>query len=173
MSMVGKKAPDWSAIAHVNGEETNLSSADLKNRWYLLYWYPLDFTFVCPTEIAGFQSLLGEFELDEVSVVGVSTDSFYSHKAWFSSEAFPEKITHPIIADTNHSVSKAFDVLNEEKGIALRATVLVDGDGVVRSYCVNDTEVGRSPKEVLRTVQAFLSGGLCGADWQKGDRFVG
>jgi peroxiredoxin (alkyl hydroperoxide reductase subunit C) len=174
MSMIGQKEPEWSAPAYVNGEEKVLSSKDFNGKWHVLYWYPLDFTFVCPTEIRGFQGLLEEFDDDGVKVIGVSTDSFFSHKAWFSqSDTFPSKITHPVLADTNHAVSKAFGVLKEDDGVAFRATVIVDDKGVVRSMSVNDLSVGRSPSEVLRTVQALQSGGLCGADWKKGEKFVG
>lgn len=173
MSMVGKKAPDWKATAYVNGEEKEVSSEDYQGKWYVLYWYPLDFTFVCPTEIRGFQALLKDFEAEGVGVIGASTDSFFSHQAWFADRAiFPEEITHPVIADTGHQVTRAFDVLKEDAGIGLRATIIVDSNGIIRSYSVNDTEVGRSPAETLRTVQAFQSGGLCGADWRKGDLFV-
>jgi alkyl hydroperoxide reductase subunit AhpC len=174
MSMIGKKAPTWSAPAYVNGEEKMVSGEDFKGKWYVMYWYPLDFTFVCPTEIKGFQSLLEDFQDDGVKVIGASTDSFFSHGAWFADrETFPEEITHPVLADTNHEVSKAFKVLKKDAGVAFRATVIVDPEGVVRSVSVNDLSVGRSPKEVLRTVQALQSGGLCGADWSKGEGFVG
>src|SRR5262249_54991264 len=109
-----------------------------------------------------------------VELIGVSTDSFYSHKRWFADRAtFPDAISHPVVADTNHAVSRAFGVLKEDEGVAYRATVIVDDKGVVRSAALNDLSVGRSPHEVLRTVQALRSGGLCGADWQKGDAFVG
>ena len=95
--------------------------------------------------------------------MGVSTDSFFSHKAWFADrQTFPSEITHPVMGDTNHSISRAFGVLKEDAGIAYRASVIVDDKGVIRTYHVNDTAVGRSPKEVLRTAQAFQSGGLCG-----------
>jgi alkyl hydroperoxide reductase subunit AhpC len=174
MTIIGQKAPEWSAPAYLNGEMKTIGSKDFAGKWHVLYWYPLDFTFVCPTEIRGFQRLLGDFKEDGVEVVGVSTDSFFSHKAWFEDKkTFSETITHPVVADTNHSVSRAFGVLKESDGIAFRATVVIDDEGVVRSFSVNDTDVGRSPKEVLRTVQAFQSGGLCGADWNKGDKFVG
>ena len=107
-------------------------------------------------------------------MIGVSTDSFFSHKAWFADrKTFPQEITHPVIADTNHAVSRAFGVLKEDQGVAYRATVIVDDKGIVRSVAMNDLSVGRSPQEVLRTVQALQSGGLCGADWKKGDKFVG
>ena len=173
MTMVGQAAPEWSGTAYVKGEQKQISSKDYKGKWYVLYWYPLDFTFVCPTEIKGYEALLDDFADDKVSVVGVSTDSFFSHKAWFADRAtFPQEITHPVIADTNHAVSKAFHVLKEDQGVAYRATVVVDDKGIVRSVIVNDLSAGRSPAETLRTVQALQSGGLCGADWKKGDQFA-
>lgn len=173
MTMVGQPEPEWSATAYVNGEEKKISSKDYKGKWHVLYWYPLDFTFICPTEIKGFQSLLDEFKDDKIEVIGVSTDSFFSHKAWFADrKTFPQEITHPVIADTNHAVSRAFHVLKEDQGIAFRATVVVDDKGIVRSVVVNDLSAGRSPQETLRTVQALQSGGLCGADWKKGDQFA-
>ncbi len=173
MTLVGHKSPEWKNVAYVNGEEKVVSSADYAGKWHVLYWYPLDFTFVCPTEIRGFQSLLGDFADDGISVIGCSTDSFFSHAAWFKDRAiFAEEITHPVLADTNHEVSKAFGVLKPEAGIAFRATVIVDPEGIVRSVIVNDLSAGRSPAETLRTVQALQSGGLCGADWKKGDEFA-
>ena len=174
MSMIGRKEPEWSGVAYLEGEQKQISSRDYAGKWHVLYWYPLDFTFVCPTEIKGFQSLLGDFRDDNVDVIGVSTDSFFSHKAWFADrKTFPETITHPVIADTNHAVTRAFGVLKEDQGIAYRATVIVDDKGIIRSVSQNDLSVGRSPHEILRTVQALQSGGLCGADWKKGEAFVG
>ena len=173
MSMIGTKEPEWAGTAYVKGDQRQLSSKDFAGKWHVLYWYPLDFTFVCPTEIRGFQENLTEFQDDRIDVIGVSTDSFYSHKAWFSDrKTFPQEITHPVLADTNHSVSRAFGVLKEDAGVAYRASVIVDDKGIIRAYHVNDTAVGRSPKEVLRTAQALQSGGLCGADWKKGEKFV-
>jgi peroxiredoxin (alkyl hydroperoxide reductase subunit C) len=174
MTLVGQKAPEWKAPAYVKGEEMMISSADYAGKWHVIYWYPLDFTFVCPTEIRGFQSLLGDFKDDGIEVIGCSTDSWHSHNAWFKDRAtFSEEITHPIIADTSHEVSRAFGVLKEDMGAAFRGTVIVDPDGIVRSMVVNDLSAGRSPAETLRTVQALQSGGLCGADWKKGEAFVG
>ena len=172
--MIGKPEPAWSALAYVNGEQKTLSNQDFKGKWHVLYWYPLDFTFVCPTEIKGFQSLSGDFKDEGTAIIGVSTDSFYSHKNWFTDrKTFPQEITHPVLADTNHAVSRAFGVLKEDQGVAFRATVIIDDKGIVRSVAMNDLSAGRSPKEILRTVQALKSGGLCGADWQKGQGFVG
>lgn len=172
--MVGQNEPRWFATAHLNGKESNLSSEDFRGKWHVLDWYPLDFTFVCPTEIRGFQSLLGEFRAAGVEVIGVSTDSFYSHKEWFGDrKTFPDEITHPLVADTSHALSRAFGVLKEDQGVAYRATVVVDDEGLIRSMSVNDLTAGRSPSEVLRTVQALQSGGLCGTDWRPGEAFVG
>ena len=174
MSQVGTKEPEWSATAFLKGEQKRLSSKDFAGKWHVLYFYPLDFTFVCPTEIVGFQKLLGDFKDDAVEIIGASTDSFFSHKAWFADrKIFPTEISHPVLADTSHQVARAFGVLKEDEGVAYRATIVVDPEGVVRSASVNDLSVGRSPAEVLRTVQALISGGLCAADWKKGERFVG
>jgi len=174
MTMVGRREPAWQATAYQDGKEAQIAQTDYAGRWHLLYWYPLDFTFVCPTEIKGFQALLGKFQDEGVAVIGASTDSFYSHQAWFADrKTFPEPITHPVIADTSHAVSRAFGVLKADQGIAYRATVIVDDEGIIRSVGVNDLSVGRSPAEVLRTVQALRSGGLCAADWHKGEAFVG
>jgi alkyl hydroperoxide reductase subunit AhpC len=174
MSLVGTKEPSWSGTAYQSGKEARIGSEDYEGRWHVLYWYPLDFTFVCPTEIKGFQALLDEFEEEGVDVIGASTDSFYSHQAWFGDrKTFPQEITHPVLADTSHAISEAFGVLKRDEGVAFRATVIVDDQGVIRATSVNDLSVGRSPREVLRTVQALRAGGLCGADWQKGERFVG
>ncbi|MCB9558422.1 MAG: peroxiredoxin [Deltaproteobacteria bacterium] len=171
--MIGKKAPEWTSTAYIKGDQKSLSSKDFAGQWYVLYFYPLDFTFVCPTEIVGFQKLAGDFADDKVAVIGASTDSFYSHDAWFKDRSiFAEEITHPVLADTNHSVARAFGVLKEDAGVAYRATIVVDKEGIIRSYNVNDLSVGRSPAETLRTVQAFQAGGLCGADWKKGEKFV-
>lgn len=171
--LIGKTAPEWRATAFRGGEEVELGSADFDGQWHVIYFYPLDFTFICPTEIVGFERLVSEFASEDVAVIGVSTDSFFSHQAWFRDRTlFPQGISHPVIADTSHAVSRAFGVLKEDDGVAYRATVIVDDHGLVRSVCINDLSAGRSPAETLRTVQALQSGGLCPADWNKGEAFA-
>lgn len=171
--MIGQQAPEWKALAYVDGEQKEVSSKDYEGKWYVLFWYPLDFTFVCPTEIVGFQKLLDQFDDDGVAVIGCSTDSAFSHENWFKdTKTFPEGVHYPVLADTNHSVSEAFKVLKKDQGIAYRATVVVDDKGVIQSYAMNNLDVGRNPEETLRTVQACLAGGLCGANWHKGENFV-
>lgn len=125
------------------------------------------------SEIRGFEALQGEFAREDAAVIGASTDSYFSHRAWFADrQLFQRPISHPVLADTAHQVSRAFGVLNAELGVAYRATVIVDDKSTVRSVAINDLSVGRSPAEVLRTVQALKAGGLCGADWQPGDKFA-
>ncbi|WP_321897081.1 peroxiredoxin [Burkholderia cepacia] len=173
MSLIGNRSPEWSGPAYVRGKQCVLSSKDYEGKWHVLYWYPLDFTWVCPTEIRGFQALLNEFTNDGVEVVGASTDSFYTHKTWFQDRnIFPQEITHPVLADRNLAISRAFDVLKESAGVAWRATIVVDDAGIVHAAHTNDLQVGRSPAEVLRTVQALQSGGYCAANWNKGDAFA-
>ena len=122
MARIGTQAPEWCTTAYHGGGEVELSSAEYRGKWYVLYRYPLDFTFVCPTEIRGFQAMLGDFREEGVEVIGASTDSFFSHKAWFADgKIFADEITHPVIADTNHAVSRSFDVLKEDQGVAYRA----------------------------------------------------
>jgi len=173
MSVIMQPAPTWKGKAWDKGEEVQLSSEGLKGSWYVVYWYPLDFTFICPTEIKGFQELLGEFEDEGVKVIGCSTDSWHSHNAWFADrDTFPNAITHPVLADTSHEISRAFGVLKEDQGISFRGTVIVDGDGLIRSLGINELDAGRSPEETLRTLQACMSGGLCGANWSPGDNYA-
>lgn len=171
--LIGQPAPPWAASAYSEGSEVQLTHEDFAGQWYVLYFYPLDFTFVCPTEIMGFEALREQFKDDKIAIIGASTDSWYSHSAWFADESiFPAGVSHPVLADTSHVVSKAFGILKEDLGVAYRATIIVDDQGIVRSLGVNDLDAGRSPEEVLRTVQALQSGGLCSANWVKGQAFA-
>lgn len=171
-NMIGKPAPEWTATAYVNGEKKTISSSD-QDGWYLIYWYPFDFTFICPTEIVGFEALQDDFADDGITVMGCSLDSYHSHKAWFKDgETFPEGVTHPVLADTTHALSRAFGMMNDGLGCSYRGCVLVDSDGLVQMYSINNMDAGRSPTEVLRTAQATMAGGLCGANWKKGDDYA-
>ena len=157
---IGKKAPAWSSTAYRDGEEVRICSEDFSGKWYVLYWYPLDFTFVCPTEIKGFQELLGDFEDDGVAVIGASTDSFYTHKAWFADrETFPDAITHPVLADTGHQleVSLRLPVLAETGIIEPGAFVEYQDGSVTRLGIVRATQVEAGMPEVWQTlgVQAY------------------
>jgi alkyl hydroperoxide reductase subunit AhpC len=165
---VGQLAPNFSAAAFLAGEkgEKQVSLKDFSGKWVCLFFYPLDFTFVCPTEIRAFAQAEAKFREMGCHLLACSTDSFYSHKAWFEKE-LPE-VKFPVLADTNHKVSRDYGVLLEEKGIALRGTFLIDPKGVLQHMSVNALGVGRSVEETLRTLQALQTGELCPADWKPG-----
>ncbi len=166
---VGQPVPNFSAQALMgDGSFKEVKLADYKGKWVVLFFYPLDFTFVCPTEIQGFNKNFQEFKKMNTEILGASTDSVYSHKAW--TEGVLGKVQFPILGDTSHSVSRTFNVLLEDKGIALRGTFVIDPNGILKSAVVNDLPVGRSIEETLRTVQALQTGKLTGCGWQPGEK---
>ncbi len=166
---VGQKVPDVAAQALLaDGTFKEVKLSDYKGKWLVLFFYPLDFTFVCPTEIQGFNKNYQEFKKLNAEVIAASTDSVYSHKAWVESGL--GKVQFPILGDTNHKVSKTFNVLLEDKGIALRGTFIVDPSGVLKSAMVNDLPVGRSVEETVRTLQALQTGKLTGCGWKPGEK---
>lgn len=171
---VRKPAPDVAVESYTRGqsEPRKLSLADFRGRWVVLFFYPRDFTFVCPTEIQAFAALRHEFEQEQAVILGASTDSFYSHKAWFESDPRLKDVDYPVLADTSHELSNAFGILLED-GSALRATFIIDPEGIVRHIQVNDLAVGRSVEETLRVLEALRTGGLCPAGWQPGQPTLG
>ena len=169
---VGKHVPDLKAQAlAADGSFKEVKLSDYKGKWVVLFFYPLDFTFVCPTEIQAFNTQYEEFKKLGAEVLTASTDSAFSHKAW--TEKGLGKVKFPMVADTNHEWSRTFGVLVEEKGIALRGTFIIDPNGVVRSATVNDLSVGRSVDETLRTLQAFQTGELTQCGWKPGEKTLG
>ncbi|HTL69702.1 MAG TPA: peroxiredoxin [Candidatus Eisenbacteria bacterium] len=166
---VGQKVSDFAAQAYMpDGSMKEVKLSDYKGKWLVVFFYPLDFTFVCPTEIQSFDKHYEEFKKLNADVVAASTDSVYSHKAW--TESSLGKVKFPILGDTSHSVAKNFNVLLADKGIALRGTFIIDPNGVLKSAVVNDLPVGRSVDETLRTLQAFQSGKLTGCGWKPGEK---
>lgn len=173
--LVGKKAPDFRLKAVVKGriEECTLSS--YRGKYVVLFFYPLDFTFVCPTELHAFQEKSHEFEVRGVQVLGCSVDSCFSHIAWLNTPRAKggiEGVEYPILSDINKQLSTAYDVLKEGEGVALRGLFLIDKEGVVRHQMVNDLALGRSVEEVLRTIDALIfserHGEVCPANWHPG-----
>lgn len=167
---VGEQAPAFEAEAFFKNKFEKIRLSDFKGKWVVLFFWPLDFTFVCPTEIKGFQSRLKEFKERDCQVIGCSVDSVHSHKAWVERDLKP--IDFPMIGDLDKSVSSAFGVLNGE-GKALRATFLIDPEGVLQSMMVNNLNVGRNVEETLRLIDAFQTGELCPMDWKKGQKTLG
>ena len=168
---IGEKIPEFEAEAYQNGEFVKINSEQWKNKWTVLFFYPLDFTFVCPTEIMGFAKLESEFKVANAQIIGASTDSKHSHKAWLQKD-LPE-VKYPIIADTSHKLSNLFGVLKTDEGIAYRGTFIIDPEGYLRYSVISDLNVGRSVGETLRVVKAFQTGDLCPVEWAPGQATLG
>ncbi len=178
MSLIGKPAPDFTAQAVLpdNTIQPDFKLSALRGKYVVLFFYPLDFTFVCPTEILGFNAKLAEFKKRGVEVVGVSVDSQYTHLAWKSTpveEGGIKGVQFPLVADLNKTIARDYDVLLEEGGVALRGTFLIDKSGVVRHAVVNDLGLGRSIDEAIRMVDALQHleqyGEVCPANWKEGE----
>lgn len=177
--LVGKPAPDFSSDAVVGGAfEEGFSLSQFKgSKYVVLFFYPLDFTFVCPTELHAFQDKLADFEKRGVQVVGVSVDSKFSHFAWVNTPKAKggiEGVTYPLVADLNKTISADYDVLVDGAGIAYRGLFLIDKEGVVRHQVVNDLPLGRNIDEALRMVDALdffeKNGEVCPANWKDGEK---
>jgi len=172
---IGKAAPAFKTNALVNGEFKEVSLSDYKGRYVVLFFYPLDFTFVCPTEIIAFSEAAAAFEKSNCAVIAASTDSVFSHLAWTERSRKQGGIGEmkiPILADTTHAVAKAYGCLKEDEGIAYRGLYIIDDKGILRQITINDLPVGRSVDETLRLVQAFQftdeHGEVCPAGWKPG-----
>jgi peroxiredoxin (alkyl hydroperoxide reductase subunit C) len=167
---VGTPAPLFRAEGYCRGESDpiRVDLAAYRGRWVVLFFYPRDFTFVCPTELNAFAELEDTFAEEDAVVIAASTDSYWSHKAWFESHPLLADVDYPVVADTTHDVADAYDVLSAD-GSALRGTFVIDPDGILRHASVIDQNVGRSPDETLRVLQALRTGELCPVSWRKGD----
>jgi peroxiredoxin 2/4 len=173
--LVGKAAPDFTEDAAAGQSVQQVSLSQYKGKKYVvLFFYPLDFTFVCPTEIHAFQEVLKEFESRDAVVLGCSVDSAHSHMAWLRTpkkEGGIEGVTYPIIADIHKRVSRAYDVLDEDAGITYRASFVIDKQGVVQAQVVHHRPIGRNVEEVVRLLDALQysekHGEVCPANWTR------
>jgi peroxiredoxin (alkyl hydroperoxide reductase subunit C) len=167
---IGRPAPEIPTEAYVRGEHDprTITLSEYRGRWLVLFFYPRDFTFVCPTEIQAFAELEPQFEDLHAEVIAASTDSYFSHKAWFERDSRLAGVCFPVLADTSHQLADAFGVLLED-GTALRGTFIFDPDGMLRSMQINDLDVGRNVEETVRTIAALRTGQLCPADWRPGE----
>jgi peroxiredoxin (alkyl hydroperoxide reductase subunit C) len=173
--LVAKDAPQFiMETALGNGEDFGkVSLSDYKGKWLVLFFYPLDFTFVCPTEITALSDSADVFDDLDCEILGVSTDSKFSHRAWINTARDANglgKLNFPLAADLTHEVSRNYGVLIEEEGIALRGLFIIDPEGELKYQVVNHNDVGRSVDETLRVLQALQSGGLCPANWKPGEK---
>lgn len=166
--LVGRKAPDFTmnACKGDGSDFIKVSLKDYEGKWLVMFFYPLDFTFVCPTEITGYSNRIEDFKKEGAEVLAVSVDSEHSHKAWINTSL--GKVNFPIASDMTKKVSHDFGVLLEDEGVALRGLFIIDPEGVVRYSVIHDLNVGRSVDETLRVLKALKTGGLCPVDWEEG-----
>jgi peroxiredoxin (alkyl hydroperoxide reductase subunit C) len=148
---------------------TDITEASDPGKWKVVFFWPKDFTFVCPTEIAAFGKINGDFNDRDAVVYGASTDSEYVHHAWRTHHADLKDLPFPMLADIKRELSTALGILDKNEGVALRATFIVDPEGIIRFVSVNDLSVGRNPAEVLRVLDALQTDELCPCNWQKGE----
>ena len=170
MSLVTKKAPDFTVDAVVgDGDFKKVSLSDYKGKYVVLFFYPADFTFICPTEIQEFSRRHEEFRAANCEILGASTDTHFVHLAWRNNHPDLKTLPYPMLADTKRELSQALGVLHKTDGVALRATFIVDPEGIIRHVSVNDLSVGRNVDEVLRVLDALQTDELCPCNWKKGE----
>jgi peroxiredoxin (alkyl hydroperoxide reductase subunit C) len=170
---VGQAAPEFDMPSTKNIEKLNenVNLSDYEGKWLVLLFYPLDFTFVCPTELTTFSDRYEDFLGIGADVIGVSTDSVHSHRAWLKTprdKGGVEGLRYPLASDITKQVARDYGVLIEDKGVALRGLFVIDPEGTLRYAVVHDLNVGRSADETLRVIQALQTGGLCQAEWRPG-----
>lgn len=173
MSMINKTIPEFTVQAFHNGEFKEISTADVKGKWSVFFFYPADFTFVCPTELEDMANHYDELQKLGVEVYSVSTDTHFVHKAWHDASESIGKITYPMIGDPTGVVTRGFGVMIEEEGLALRGTFLANPEGVIKVAEVHDLGIGRSAKDLVRKVKAAQyvannDGEVCPAAWEEG-----
>ena len=170
MPMVGQEAPDFTMEGVMGREFTKVSLTDYRGKWVVLFFWPLDFTFVCPTEITAFSKHNKEIRDLNGQVLGVSVDSKFSHLAWIDDIG---EQAYPLLSDITKQVSLDYDVLIEDQGVALRGTFIIDPEGIIRWTVVNELSVGRSIEETIRVLQAVQTGELCPVEWEPGEVTLG
>ncbi|MDZ5609302.1 peroxiredoxin [Bacillus pseudomycoides] len=172
--MVAKQAPRFEMDAVMPNKEFGIVSLEevmKQDKWTVLFFYPMDFTFVCPTEIIALSDRYDEFEDLDAEVIGVSTDTIHTHLAWINTDRTKNglgELKYPLAADTNHVVSRDYGVLLEEEGIALRGLFIISPEGELMYQVVHHNNIGREVDEVIRVLQALQTGGLCPANWKPG-----
>ncbi len=177
MLTVGDKFPNFelkAAVSLEKGKEfTNITNSKYKGKWQVIFFWPMDFTFICPTEIAEFGKKNRDFADRDAQVLGASTDTQFVHLAWRNNHADLKTLPFPMLADTKRELSSALGVLHKEEGVPLRATFVVDPEGIIRWVTVNDLSVGRNVDETLRVLDALQTDELCPCNWKKGEKTLG
>lgn len=177
ITVVGQKAPAFSAKAVINGEIKDISLADYAGKNVILIFYPADFSFICPTELFAFQDKIKEFESKNTVLIAISVDQVYSHQKWLETprdKGGIQGITYPIVSDVNKKISSAYMTLDPKEGVALRGVFIIDTDGIIQASSIYNTSIGRDIPEVMRVLDAMLftkeHGQVCPANWHKGDQ---
>lgn len=173
MAIINTKVKPFTAQAFHNGKFVSVSDTDLLGKWSVFFFYPADFTFVCPTELGDMADLYSQFQEIGVEVYAVSTDTHFTHKAWHDASDTIKKIKYPMVGDPTGTISRGFDVMIESEGLALRGSFLVNPEGIVKIAEVNDLGIGRNAAELLRKVKAAQyvashPGEVCPAKWEQG-----
>ncbi len=173
MSLINTTIKPFTATAYHNGKFVDVSNETVAGKWSVFVFYPADFTFVCPTELEDLADHYAEFQKMGVEIYGVSTDTHFAHKAWHDTSDAIKKVNYPLIGDPTHLLSRNFDVLIEEEGLALRGTFVVNPEGQIKILEIHDNGIGRDASELLRKVRAAQyvannPGEVCPAKWQEG-----
>jgi peroxiredoxin (alkyl hydroperoxide reductase subunit C) len=177
MSFIGRPAPDFELEGYFNGQFSKVKLIDYRKRWVLLLFYPLDFTFVCPTEVLNFSAAAEQFSKLNCQIFGISVDSIYVHKAWVDTKredgGLGGSLNYPLLSDLNKGTARDYGILMEDEGVALRGLFLISPEGVIMHSTINSLSVGRSVTEALRVLKAFQfvsshEGQVCPADWEEG-----
>lgn len=171
MLQVGQPAPNFTMEGVIGKEFKEFSLSDFRGQWVVLFFYPLDFTFVCPTEIVGFNDRYDEFRKLNAEILGASVDSKFSHLAWISNEL--GDLHYALLSDITKDVARQYGILIEKAGISLRGLYIIDPNGILRYELVHDLGVGRSVDETLRVLEALQTGELCPINWRKGSETLG
>lgn len=173
---IGEKFPSFQLTGvvdnDINKAFTEISHATYEGKWLVVFFWPKDFTFVCPTEIAAFGELNNKFADRDAQVLGVSTDSEFVHLAWRKDKKELTNLPFPMLADIKRELSCSLGILDKNAGVAQRATYIIDPAGIIRHISINDLNVGRNPKETLRILDALQTDGLCPCNWQKGEQTI-
>ncbi|MFT4302931.1 MAG: peroxiredoxin [Candidatus Woesearchaeota archaeon] len=175
MVNINEEAPEFTEDAYINGKVKKISLKDYRGKWVILFFYPADFTFVCPTELGELADKYQEITKLGAEVISISVDTAFVHKAWHDHSPTIKKIKFPMLADPARRVCKAYWTLIEEEGLALRATYLIDPNGVIKAFEFHDNNIGRSADELMRKLQAAIyvsehKGEVCPMSWKPGNK---
>jgi peroxiredoxin (alkyl hydroperoxide reductase subunit C) len=163
---IGDKAPDFKTTGVFKDEAAEYSLTAHKGKWLVLFFYPADFTFICPTEVVGFSKMAKEFAAENAAILGVSVDTIESHRSWAKELGGLE---YPLLSDVDRTLSRAYGVLDEKENVSLRATFIISASAVVSYQVTSHVNVGRSVEETLRVLKALRTERLCPSDWKPGD----